>query len=219
MTERRDRVLMALALVAALIYLVPRWTGGEGWWIVVVKGLAISPLAVLAWRRGEGLAGRLLALGLAFSSLGDVLLAIPGRDLFVFGLLAFLVAHLLYIVLFHRLRTQGGRAVGARVAGVVLFAAGATAWLWSDLGALRLPVLVYILAIATMAAVAQKTARPLVAMGAVLFVISDTVLAIGRFQGGFTLSDVLVWSTYVAAQWAILLGALPPGRSLTTSEP
>lgn len=219
MVGRGERVLTALALGAAVIYLLPRWSGAEGWWIVGVKGLAISPLAVLAWQRGRGVPGKLLAFGLAFSSLGDVLLAIPGRDLFLFGLLAFLTAHLLYIVLFHRLRSPDGHRVGPRILGVVLFAAAATSWLWKDLGALRLPVLFYILAIATMAALAQRTRRPWVALGAVLFVLSDTVLAIGRFQGGFALSDVVVWVTYVGAQWAITWGVLARSPSPAVSHP
>ena len=207
-----DRALIALSLLASVVYLVPRSLGLEGWWVVVVKGLAISPLALLAFRRLEGLTGRLLALGLAFSSLGDVLLAVPGRDLFLFGLLAFLVAHLLYIVLFHRLRSPGGRWVGLRLFGVLVLAAAMTAWLWNDLGELRIPVLVYVTAIATMAAAAQRTALPWVAIGALLFVVSDAVLAIGRFQGPFPLSATIVWVTYVAAQLAITAGILTRDR-------
>ncbi|RME49244.1 MAG: lysoplasmalogenase, partial [Caldilineae bacterium] len=75
-----------------------------------------------------------------------------------------------------------------------------------------LPVLVYVLVILVMAWQAWarwrntgETAALLAFVGAVLFVISDTVLAFNRFQGEFAAARALNLSTYFAAQWLIAL--------------
>ena len=88
--------------------------------------------------------------------------------------------------------------------------------LWPGVpAALRLPVLLYVLVLLFMAAQAGSRALELrtpaayaAALGAVLFVISDTVLAWNRFRTPLSAAPVLVHATYFPAQWLIAVSVL-----------
>ncbi len=150
---------------------------------------------------------RWIVAGLVCSLVGDVLLMLPS-DRFVAGLGAFLVAHLCYITAFAR---DGGGwrapAAAAVVAGVV---AGMAVLLWPHLGALRWPVVGYMLVIGTMAWQALARWRHLggpatahAAVGAACFVCSDGALALRKFLDPFPGATVVVLGTYWVAQWGI----------------
>lgn len=146
--------------------------------------------------------------GLLFSLAGDVCLMLP-KDLFLAGLLAFLVAHVCYLVAFTadcRFAARlGPFAVCGGIGLVVLVV------LWARLpAALRLPVVLYAGALLAMAAQAASRAVELravpataAAIGAGLFVVSDTLLAINRFGCDLPASRLLVLGTYFTAQWLI----------------
>jgi uncharacterized membrane protein YhhN len=149
--------------------------------------------------------------GLALSCLGDALLMLP-KKLFVQGLGAFLVAHLLYVSAF---ATTGGGRQASKVA-LVVFAAIAGVMLtvlWPTLGALRIPVALYVGVISTMAwqawgrAAALRTpAARRAALGAAIFLVSDGTLAMNRFHapvGSAAMATFIVMTTYLLAQWLI----------------
>ncbi|MEZ5663435.1 MAG: lysoplasmalogenase family protein [Burkholderiaceae bacterium] len=180
-------------------------------------------LVAQAWRAGRlpRAAALWLSLALAGSLAGDVALMLPG--LFVPGLASFLVAHLAYIVLF---RQDSAWWPDRRVLLVCLgYAALMVAVLWTGglPAGLRLPVSVYALAIGLMAAQAVGRARAhreqgstLVALGAIAFIASDTLLAINRFVSPLPASAVWVLSTYYAAQCLIVGGTLRRARRSST---
>jgi alkylglycerol monooxygenase len=154
--------------------------------------------------------GLLLAALLA-SLAGDVFLMLEG--LFIPGLVSFLLAHLAYIALLRR----GVRWFAHRGALLATVAIGAAmyAWLWrGGLPAdLRIPVAVYVLVIALMAAQAlgraaelQTQASRTVALGACIFMLSDSVLAVDRFVQPVPLALLWVLATYYAAQFCIVHG-------------
>lgn len=177
-----------------------------------VKGLSIATLAWWAW----GLGARMPALALAASSLGDVLLDIRTVNLFIPGLLLFLVAHVIYTATFFQawrypLRIWERQRVLAGC--VIAYSIGFTGWLAPSLGPLTFPVAVYICAITAMvvsAIVADLPTR--VIAGALLFLVSDSLLAIAKFKGPFALRDYAVWGTYYAAQYCIATGMLRSAR-------
>jgi uncharacterized membrane protein YhhN len=92
----------------------------------------------------------------------------------------------------------------------VLFVSSATltGWLWPGLGHLAVPVLLYISALTTMAALAigADTRYPGIAWGALLFVASDSLIGVTRFRAPVPLGDYLVWGTYYVAQCSLVLG-------------
>lgn len=207
MLDRRriPDALTALAVVLAGVYLVllsSRPFAGEP----VLKCLPALLLALAAWLGGSP---RLFAFGLVASAVGDVFLASPGRDRFLAGLVAFLIAHLLYVSAFLLLPRRMDRRVECVAATVVLVGAAAIVLsrLWPGLGALRVPVVVYVGALLAMALAACWRRTPwAVPLGALLFVVSDSSLGWSVFVGAFPGSAQLVWSTYVAAQVLLTVG-------------
>ena len=148
----------------------------------------------------------LVAAGLALSLAGDVLLMLP-RDRFVAGLAAFLVAHLLYIAAFtlEGVTTTWWTVLPLAAYGVVLL----RILLPRVPGRLQAPVAVYAPVLLAMAGTAVGAdggtvpAAPFALLGGVLFVASDSALAIDRFARQFRGADAVVLGTYYAAQLLI----------------
>ena len=167
-------------------------------------------LALLGWLRNAPPSPyrRGICIGLMFSLLGDVLLAWP-MDLFAFGLGAFLVAHLAYLNAYlvdcRRLALQP--LALALIAGVSLFGVMAS----SGLGDLLIPVCIYALAISAMLwrALARlgtqvpKQSALLAAAGALIFVVSDSLIGIDRFVIKFSAAPYLIILFYWVGQWGI----------------
>ncbi|MFL5386725.1 MAG: lysoplasmalogenase [Longimicrobiaceae bacterium] len=152
----------------------------------------------------------LVAAGLVFSLAGDVLLMLP-RERFVGGLVAFLLAHLLYIRAF---TLDELRVTWWIVLPLAAYAAVLLRILLPHVPRkLKAPVVVYALVLLGMAwAAAERCAAgwpggTLAAAGAALFVASDSALAINRFARQFRGADAVVLGTYYAAQTLIALSA------------
>jgi uncharacterized membrane protein YhhN len=159
---------------------------------------------------------RLFALALLFSAAGDAFLAYDGQRLFVPGLASFLVTHVLYAVVFV-LATKGAPAPmsAARKVMLVVIPAFAVAYgvvLWPNLGELAIPVLLYIAAIVVMAILSLRVRALEVPLGAVLFMISDSLISLGKFLWQAAWVGPLVWITYALAQLLITRGMLRSAR-------
>ncbi|WP_019398166.1 lysoplasmalogenase family protein [Pseudoxanthomonas sp. GW2] len=190
------------------------------------KPLATVLIAVYAMRAAPPVSARYRAAvlaGLACSLAGDVFLMLP-QDLFVPGLVAFLLAHLCYIVAFFP-----GAGTVPRVLGLLAYMAFAgcnlVLLLPSVPAALRVAVLVYVGVLMLMAGLATARAWSLrhdrrlaaparaAALGGMLFVLSDSLLAWDRFGGGLPLAMLFILATYYAAQWCIAHSVAPSGRA------
>lgn len=167
-------------------------------------------LALLAPRPEPPLYQILVIIALLFSLGGDIFLMLP-QDRFIFGLASFLVAHLVYIVAFSLRTPELFTSWGLLL--LLLYGVGMTAYLWPGVKAkLRLPVLLYILAILVMAwrgleqwSQVGSTATLLAFAGTLFFVASDSLLAVNRFRRPFHLAQALILSTYYLAQLLIAL--------------
>lgn len=203
---------LSLLIAASAALAIAAEHRGQRRAVYVLKPLTTILVLALAATSARPVAGGYQALvcaGLVFSLAGDVFLMLP-RDRFVAGLASFLIAHLFYIAAFApRPATFAAPLVllALLAYGIVLLRA-----LWPRLGALRVPVAVYAAALLVMAwqaaarwAVLDTTAALLAAVGACLFVISDSVLAWERFARRHDYGQVVVLSTYFAAQWLIAL--------------
>lgn len=192
------------------------------WLHYIFKPLALSIAIFFAARRamkagGVGRFDALLLAGLVGSLAGDVLLMGPA-SLFVPGLVGFLLAHLAYIALF---RIGVGMFPRRGVlAATLLIGAAMYAFLWHGglPPALRIPVGVYVVVIACMAAQAIGRAAVLhdtdpsarwVAVGACFFMLSDSLLATNRFVVPLPLASLWVLATYYVAQVLIVRHARP----------
>lgn len=204
--------LIWISFVASLLYYVTQpWHPFPG--SIALKGLSVAPLAIMAWRsalpKRDGL---FLGLALAFGSLGDVLLE-WSADLFAAGLGAFLIGHIVYISLFWRNRPKPTR-MGILDGGIVillgLFVTFMSMWLLPSTGSLAPAVAMYMGALTGMvvAAVALQLPERWVMLGALLFLISDTILAVSKFKSPVVGRDLLVWPTYYVGQLLIAVGYL-----------
>ena len=85
---------------------------------------------------------------------------------------------------------------------------------------MKIAVFIYMLAILTMATMAAQTRKgnantssfSIVMVGALLFVISDTLIAFNRFVAPIYLEGIFVMTTYIAAQYSIMQGILKEYR-------
>lgn len=192
-----------IALAAAIVY---GW-GDPGSARTAVKMVPALALSAFVTRR-LGKSGWPVAVGLAWHALGDGLLG----GAFLAGLGSFLIGHLFYAAAF--LRRVTIRALPRwRVAAILGVAAATVAVLAVVLprldGPLAIAVPVYALVLAGMAAtaIAGRWRRPLVVVGALLFVVSDACLGLGMFgPDGHRGAGAIVWPTYVAAQMLIATG-------------
>lgn len=169
--------------------------------IIAVAALAPGPVPA-AYKT-------LIVAGLVCSLLGDAALMFPDKW-FTAGLAAFLAAQALYILAFKP--GPGHPATLGVVLPFMLYGLLMFFILAPGLGPMKPPVFVYVAAITAMAGfaasrfVALGGTKPLLAfLGAVLFLISDSVLAYDRFGRKFKLARILVLGTYFPAQLLIAL--------------
>jgi len=191
--------------------------GADVWrWLHwVAKPLAtvlVLGAAAFAWPPIAPRYRRWIAAGLACSLIGDILLMLPA-DLFVVGLLAFLAGHVGFITAFLGDSRLGTRPL-AWLACLLVVAINLTL-LWPSVPpTLRVAVAVYALVLSAMGAQAlgrawqhagDRLALPArrAAIGGLLFMLSDSLLAWNRFHGVLPLAAVWVLGSYYAALWFI----------------
>lgn len=206
---------LLLSAVAAFFYLLMRGQP-PSWRRTATKTLAIALLAVLAAIEGAPV---LLVAALALCAAGDAFLAQDGETAFLGGLASFLVGHLAYVALF--VMAGGGfeifvvqpwrlgiPALATMAALLLLFR------LMPAVGAsLKLPIALYVAAIAAMMWTSATVPVPVVMVGTALFLASDAILAVEKFLLSPTSphrawAGPAIWILYWLAQVTITLGLL-----------
>jgi len=180
----------------------------------LAKPAAMAGLLTVALLAGatDTASGRWLVLALVLGLVGDVLLLENTPERFLGGLVAFLLGHLAYVAAFV-VAGLDRPALGWLGVLVLLLALvvgrrilpGAVAAGGPQLGA---AVGAYMAVIGALAVTGWATGRLLVGVGASLFVVSDTVLAMGRFVQERRWTSVAVMVTYHLAQALIVAGLL-----------
>lgn len=187
---------------------------------LLTKGLPV--LALIFWLRGApaGAYRRWITIGLIFSLGGDILLDIPEAQLpnqFVFGLSSFLIGHLAYVVAY----TSDTRRLAPVGLVIALACGGSMFWILNSgpegLGPLFIPVALYALTISAMLwrALARSGVAGippvsilLAAVGALLFVASDSMIGINRFVQPFAEAKYAIIITYWLGQLGIAASAM-----------
>ncbi|MEK7226254.1 MAG: lysoplasmalogenase, partial [Bacteroidota bacterium] len=155
---------------------------------------------------------------LLFSWAGDVLLMfVPKNEIFfMLGLSTFLIAHIFYIVFFHNVRIKESVKGNPWLMVIVVVYYGALITVLSPhLADMKWPVRVYGIVISFMFMLAMhmlfiknKLAGKWMMIGALFFVISDSVLAVNKFYQPFEAAGVIIILTYALAQLFIVQGAI-----------
>lgn len=201
-------IAVALSALAAIVAAARGWRRGA----YVLKPLTTLLILLLAWHIPTSLPfyKPLVIAGLVFSFFGDVFLMLP-KDRFVAGLVSFLVAHLLYIGAFTIL-SDAFPLSGWAIVPFLAYAAVLLRILMPHVPrGLKAAVIVYAAALLLMAWLAAERGIAglpgglAAALGGILFVISDSALALDRFRRPFRGAEPLVLATYWAAQTLIAL--------------
>jgi uncharacterized membrane protein YhhN len=150
-------------------------------------------------------------IALEFSFFGDVLLMFSGKLFFMAGLISFLMTHILFIkIAINRIKkTSILKVITASIPFLILFLA-LISLLKNSLNELLIPVIIYGITISTFGAVSlldylqTKTLKSTwMLAGAIVFIISDSLLAINKFYSPNAIFEVLIMVTYIVAQYLI----------------
>jgi uncharacterized membrane protein YhhN len=191
----------------------------------VTKPLLLPALIVLLASATSNAPGRKLMLAaLFFSWAGDVLLMFESRDqlFFIIGLVCFLTTHVLYIIYFLSIRSTKPsllQKIPFLILFVVAYGGGLVWLLFPKLGDLKIPVMIYAVVICTMLLcslhVYNKVNTPANTMyvsGALFFVLSDSLLAVNKFDQPFEYAGIIIILTYCVAQYLIVNGFIEQNK-------
>lgn len=165
---------------------------------------------------------KLVVGALVFSWFGDLLLMLQDKieGLFIFGLGAFLIAHVFYIFVCRKAKyDEPGELNNSFIRTRIVFLAfigGALIYmLYPNLGTLLIPVIIYTFVIIFMGISAllrrgwtSEKSFLMVYSGALLFIMSDAMLGIDKFMSPVIQARLLIMATYISAQFLIVKGIL-----------
>jgi len=162
---------------------------------------------------------KFIIAALIFSWLGDILLQFKnGGDLFfLLGLIAFLITHIFYTIVFFGTSGESTflKSKKLLILIIILYGSLTIYTILPGLGNMQIPVILYGIIITGMVIAAlsrfgkvNDASYLLVFLGALLFLISDSLIAFNKFKRAFPYSEVLIMGTYLAGQFMIILGII-----------
>lgn len=177
---------------------------------VILKALTTFLCVLIASMNSSGIEF-LIVSGLFFGMLGDIFLEF--KDKFIFGMLSFLIGHIFYSI---------GFALKFGIPSLLVFFAVYSfliilyfGILFKNTGNLKIPILIYVLAIGTMFSFSFSPVfkevyylRFLLPLAGGLFVISDFLIAIRMFVKDFKYSEIIILGTYFTSQLIIALSTI-----------
>ena len=186
----------------ALLYMVGLHFVVDFLWLLKIIPIVLLVVGVL--KTESSLIRSILLMALFFSACGDLLLAF---DYFIYGVAAFLLAQLSYAVIFR----SYWKGIYNRWPFSVVLIIYMLAMVWllvPKLGNLQIPVMAYLITIAAMGLLAVQSLLPIrwAVLGAVLFIISDSFIAINKFISSFPFESYWIMSSYYAAQFMLVTG-------------
>ena len=207
---------VAAAFTLAVVAVLDWWAVQHRWVLIewVAKPLVMVALGWLAFTMGAADldVGRFVLVALAFSLAGDIFLLGRSAVDFSGGLVSLLVAHIAFVLAF---LTHGFEARWALIGLLVALSLSLTAGRRIARAAARqggaapgAAVTAYLVVLAAMVVAASGTAIPLVFLGALACMFSDTVLALDRFVGPRSHARMLVIVTYHLGQMMMVIGVL-----------
>jgi uncharacterized membrane protein YhhN len=215
------RSLSTIYFAVGIIFIALE-TIGATWPGIIVKALIIPVLFFLYYRLIKGQINnfhRMIMSALVFSWLGDVTLEFQAKNdlFFMVGLSCFLIAQVIYLIAFFS--TKGENVLFFKkiylILPVILYGVFVIYILYDGLGDMKIPVIIYTAVILTMLTSAlnrekkvNRNSYILVLVGAIFFILSDSILAINKFGYQFDLAGIANMLTYIIAQYLIAIGCL-----------
>ncbi len=174
--------------------------------IALVKIIPILILLGYLYRSNHIKFPSFLKYGLIFSLVGDFILTYFAAKGFVFGLGAFFIAHIFYILCLIPLQWQKQSLMIALLAlgygGLVLVLIA------PQLGGLAIPVVAYmiILFLMTLSALFSKQNNRWLTLGAISFLFSDSLIGLNKFYQPLEFASLLIMTSYYFAQFSLVKG-------------
>ncbi|MHA7829756.1 MAG: lysoplasmalogenase [Flagellimonas sp.] len=194
------RVTNLLIVISAILAILMEFLGNRTVYMVLKPLTTILVTTLLFFQTNKNSKfKRLMIAALLFCLLGDILLLFPAY--FVFGLAAFLVAHILFTIGFINLKGFHPHWISF----LILYAIGTSLFLWlkPGLGDFMNPIGGYVVVICFMAwqgiGLFLKEKRQefaWIAIAVLLFMFSDTMIAMSKFKTDFDYSSIVILSTY-----------------------
>ena len=183
-----------------------------------VKMLPIFLLIAITWQHSKQLivqqkstSVRFFIFGLLFSSCGDFLLDYNQQDWFIFGLAAFFIAHLCYLI---SLKPFNNVHIADKKPLILIAYIGFGALMFmlfiNGLAELFIPVLAYmvVLLLMALATVFSHRSNLWLVLGGISFVLSDSLIGFDKFNSTIVQNQLWVMATYYFAQFALVKGYL-----------
>ncbi|MCA5006655.1 lysoplasmalogenase [Sphingobacterium sp. WQ 366] len=166
----------------------------------------LVPILIAYYAFSTNKINKLFLAGLVMSFFGDLFLMFKGG--FIAGLSSFLLAHIFYILTFKQFFQHKNLAL---IPLILIFVGSLIGFLYPHLGGMKIPVILYALTIGLMLYIALGTKQTWLIVGAILFVLSDSILAINLFYKQSLLGGMSVMLTYVIAQYCLVVGMVKRG--------
>jgi len=204
-------IYLAAAVVFMLVKIVaPGFTFSFAIKVIPALSLALATLLISPMKTSQRM---MMLAGALFCGAGDVILDIDRVRLFVPGLAAFLLGHVGFLALFW-VRRISNKSRRAWTIPVLIFALVMAVVLIPKLGSLLIPVLVYLVVITLMTVLAiMSDVRPMAAVGAFIFMISDALLALAKFVFDGQPSPHVTIPVYFAGLFLLGFGVLRTGQN------
>lgn len=216
----KSSTLLTTFIGISLIYLMIILFGREdiAWFL---KPFLLPFLILAVYFQQRFTTKKFLLTALLLSWIGDIILMFTdkGEAYFIAGLIAFLISHIFYIILFSKqLKIYLKKSkiffwIG--VTTIVFYLIVTMLLLLPTLDDLTIPVFIYAMTISIMWLFAlkgflnwQKPANNYILIGALFFVVSDTIMSFDKFYTALQYSSLLIMATYLTAQYLIVTGIM-----------
>lgn len=162
-------------------------------------------------------ANRILGVGFIFSAFGDIFLELDRVNFFIHGLGAFLIAHIFYSIAFFK-KSNISKLKWWKSLIPILFTGAVCILIYPNLGKLTIPVLLYISVITIMALTASihENEKSITYYGALVFMVSDSLIAINKFLYAIPNITYLTITTYYLGHYLMAHGNFS-GRKIKPS--
>ncbi|RUT71490.1 lysoplasmalogenase [Flavobacterium cupreum] len=216
----KNTLFLKIYIGFSILYLLILLSGYENF-DLFLKPILIPLLGFSVYLYKKFPTKNIILSALLFSWIGDVILLFADIDeiYFILGLVAFLISHVIYSALFNKqtkIRSKKNKAaflIGSLV--IACYLIGMLSFLLPALGDLKIPVIVYSTVISLMLLFAfngfltwKRPGNQYVFMGAIVFIASDSILAVNKFHTPIEKSSFYIMLTYLVAQYLIVTGIL-----------
>lgn len=210
---KTEKILLSASIISAIIF-VALLPGVHPYPLsFVLKIVPLTSLSVLVFRKFSGTKRVLLLLALLFCMAGDILLDLDRSGNFKAALAVFLTGHVFYIIVFQRERKIQKKLFPWLIA-IILYTLTTGFILRGIDRAFLIPVMAYlvVISIMTLSAFMMKKHSWFLALGALIFMFSDTIIAVNKFLYSIPNSTVFNIGLYFTAQILIIYGLMKRER-------